>query len=627
MTILFLAVLLLSLNLPHRVPTAGLVDPSWGAALIFFLANGFQFGRDVVFTFGPLGYLFTPIYFGSLVASRVLLEILTKGIFAWLMISFAWRLPVSIRVVFGLSTVFFLWCNDALLLALIVFVACYLLQDRAASTWCSIGAGLLLAFVSLIKFTCLVSSLLCVVLVGGYWCYKRRPMLAGLTAGAYGLGIPVWWCAAGQSLANLKPFLQWSLEISSGYEQAMFNTAPVIILVIGLVCALTVLTILALSVIGAKDKALGLTVGLIGLGSLFLAWKHGFVRGDQSHVLIFFASASLITFVVTAVRSNQSAYRLTYPILTILVLALSHLGFYLAQPEEYAQQPRIMLSKAARNASALAQFSKWRADLNTRLEKSRADCALPTIKRLVGTEPVDVFGHEQVYALLNDLNYRPRPVFQGYTAYTPRLIELNEDFYRGQTAPPFVLFKLQSFDHRFPPADDAGALKQILYNYEPIAREGNHLLWKTRDGTHESPHLDVIVTNAAQFDQKVSLPRESPALWLEIDWEISTLGKLKELLFRPSVVRIRVTSAAGHEAVYRLARPVAQAGFLIAPLLGSQDDLVEVIHHRAGPEQTPVAFQLEVPDAAKRFFLPRFRYRLYSLPEIPRYAGVTESEG
>ena len=61
--------------------------------------------------------------------------------------------------------------------------------------------------------------------------------------------------------------------------------------------------------------------------------------------------------------------------------------------------------------------------------------ALPQIKRTIGQSTVDVFGYGQSLAIANDLNYTPRPIFQGYSAYTPALVKANADFYRSAGAP------------------------------------------------------------------------------------------------------------------------------------------------------------------------------------------------
>ena len=113
---------------------------------------------------------------------------------------------------------------------------------------------------------------------------------------------------------------------------------------------------------------------------------------------------------------------------------------------------------------------------------------LSRIAQRVGHSSIDVFNYRQGVALLNDLNYRPRPVIQGYTAYTPDLLRANLDFYRSASRPSYVLFSLETIDGRFPTLDDALLLPYILENYQPVLAEHRFLLMDVRQGR---PELDL----------------------------------------------------------------------------------------------------------------------------------------
>ena len=90
---------------------------------------------------------------------------------------------------------------------------------------------------------------------------------------------------------------------------------------------------------------------------------------------------------------------------------------------------------------------------------------------------MDVFGEQQFYALYNNLNYRPRPVFQSFTnLQCRRLIDLNEQFYLSPAAPEYVLFALGAIDRRLPPLADAMVLRHLLINFEPVAGEAGLLV-------------------------------------------------------------------------------------------------------------------------------------------------------
>lgn len=182
----------------------------------------------------------------------------------------------------------------------------------------------------------------------------------------------------------------------------------------------------------------------------------------------------------------------------------------------------------------------------------------------------------QGIALLNDLTYRPRPMFQIYTAVSHALNELNRDFYRGETAPDFVLLKFETLDGRFPAGDDSGTLEEILTSYEVVAYEKGYLLWSRRALGAESANHYIRRGHAA-FGQRIPLPPESESLWIRLSIKRSWLGALWGVLYRPVNVSMVVETDDGQSQTYRLVPTIGDAGFLVRPWLDSQDTLVETV--------------------------------------------------
>src|SRR5690349_20615414 len=108
--------------------------------------------------------------------------------------------------------------------------------------------------------------------------------------------------------------------------------------------------------------------------------------------------------------------------------------------------------------------------LATRMSRERAETLgaavaerwdLPRVRARAALETLDVFEDSQGIAMLNGLNFHPRPVFQSRWAVTPELLELNRAFYAGERAPEFALFQLEA------PARDAKAFDELLLRYRP----------------------------------------------------------------------------------------------------------------------------------------------------------------
>src|SRR5689334_18371342 len=85
-------------------PVSAGLDASWAFGLNEAAAKGRIFGRDLAFTYGPLGYLALPMDVGGNlargVAAQVAVWLAFGAVVAWL--GFARRVPLARLAVFGL---------------------------------------------------------------------------------------------------------------------------------------------------------------------------------------------------------------------------------------------------------------------------------------------------------------------------------------------------------------------------------------------------------------------------------------------------------------------------------------------------------------------------------------------
>jgi hypothetical protein len=92
-------------------PSSLELDPSWHAALEYGTVHRLQFGTQIVFTFGPLGFLSTRTSLGHLVAARIAFAFFWSALVALTATGLAKRLSGWLRyaflawlVIFTLST-------------------------------------------------------------------------------------------------------------------------------------------------------------------------------------------------------------------------------------------------------------------------------------------------------------------------------------------------------------------------------------------------------------------------------------------------------------------------------------------------------------------------------------------
>jgi hypothetical protein len=250
--------------------------------------------------------------------------------------------------------------------------------------------------------------------------------------------------------------------------------------------------------------------------------------------------------------------------------------------------------------------------MNSVIETNRSRARLPVLSKVIGRASVDVFGQRQIYALLNDLNYRPRPAFQSYSACNARLMRLNEQFYLSEQAPEFVMFDLAPIDRKFPPLEDARVLRLLLANYEPAGAEGGFLLLK-RKSSH-APQLTLLREGVAHLGERIDLRGLGEAeLWLEIGMKPTLLGRLRQFFLRPAPIRLAAwrQGAKGLLAQRRAPAAMLSAGFVASPLLLRTQDLMDFYagKHPTRPDSYSVVLQPE----DRRFWQDTVPFRIYQI--------------
>ena len=160
-------------------------------------------------------------------------------------------------------------------------------------------------------------------------------------------------------------------------------------------------------------------------------------------------------------------------------------------------------------------------------------------KDVIGNESVDVMNYLLLAAVVNEMNYQPRPVIQGFVAYTPALQSLNEEYFRSAGRPHFVMLCQQATDGRFPALEDSAALNYVLNNYVPVARDGRFLILQQR--TAEDPAFQLVHEENLRFGEKLDLrPWAHGPLFMSVEITPSLLGRAATFLYQQHPLYMRV---------------------------------------------------------------------------------------
>lgn len=430
-----------------------------------------------------------------------------------------------------------------------------------------------------------------------------------------------------------------------GYNGAMGYEGSVLLrgraMLIALLTAATVVTAAAgHRLVGesasAKIRRMLLPCWLTGM--LFLVWKHGFVRTDLYHAGFFFGFAPILALLagevpsgsLTPERPGTGEPKETRPRFRwarsplrpgfwpkLLAVSCGLVSVVTVQtmvlPGDWKASLRQPLVAIAANISTLGRPAAYAERLRQALNAERERYQLPALRARIGKATVDMFGCEQISVLANELNYRPRPVFQTYAVYSAPLMEWNEQFYKSAAAPEYVLFRLVGMDRRFPPLEDAFLFRHLLMNYRPVASEQQFLLLQSSG--KEIPQLKLLREGTTHPGERVSLAEYGNAnLWLQLDLKETLLGRLRHFFYQPAKSRLVVwpgTSTSPTARRFRAPAAMANAGFLVSPLELNTDDVL-ALYQGIEPIR-PSAWAIEFNPGDRKFWQPTFSFRVYRL--------------
>ncbi len=600
-----------------KMPEANL-EGSWAYALNEATAHRMIFGRDIVFTCGPYASICTRLYSPSTVWSMVLGSLFLGALFfaclAWLAKDARWSwLTILILILAVLeqpayySDAFFI--SIPLLVSLVVFklqtAGGEALRKKSTVTLVMLafaGIGLLplvkLTLLPLVAGVCLACAAF--LMANGRWA------VAVACPAATGLSMTVLWVSAGQALWALPEYLASARPMISGYSEAMSIDGPRLELVVfALGAALVLFSIAAARELTSSQRGFQLAMFLL---FLFLAFKEGFVRED-AHCLAALNSLTLsCSFLLLLDAKARSARgRRTLLVVALMAAALTgttewlinlgdeaaeadvslmqrqgepHVEWLMRLIKEAGSSKVIAMSASAlpRGNDVVPRMVSWREEFSASNREINETSGLNFT--LPGT--VDVYSYEQSSLFAKGYQWDPRPVPQSYSAYSQELIRRDEQHLRSSRAPDHLIFRLETIDNRFPSLDDGLSWPAMLDNYSLGGASGDWIVLNRKNGMIKRASAYVpLGTVAAQLGDEVSIPEASGPIFVEVHATLSSVGKLINLAYKVPWLSIRVTKQDGEQSVYRMNANMMETGFLLSPLVTTNQEFVRLFNPEA----------------------------------------------
>lgn len=579
------------------------LDSSWAYAMNIAVARGLQFGRDVIFTYGPLASIVTRQYFpatdaimvigSTTVATAVFVlfwGVCDRKLLLWLLV-----LPVVLSQYYQLDPVF-------IMLPPMVLLFCVRSRfDGVARTAAVALSAAALGLLPLIKGSYTLAVAVCAIaMLALLW--PRSRGLVFYAAVIFAATLICGWLLSRQELAGLPRYFIAQQPIVSGYSDAMSLEGPA-----QQITAYSVVAIALIAAIWRADaKAPWYVVVAVAL-VLFLIFKSAFVRHDPHAIAAGFALVFLGFFVVLWDPSRFAFGVFIAAVATWFFITANYLQ---TTPATMAARFADVISSSARGAYARV-FD--RAMLATELERSNARirAKIP----LSATGSTDLFPTDVAALFANHLDWVPRPVFQSYSAYTPRLEELNNQHL--DTAGPDRLFvKIAPIDNRYPALEDGKSWITMIERYRAAGFSGGYAVLDRRPDAEriiETP----IATISGGLGQEISLRGMGGPLFVRIEVDPTITGRLLNLAFKPNQLRIELTYANGDKANFRYVAGMGPTGFLLSPTVATEEQFVALESPSRGEYfhgKAPVSFRIyEAESEWPASWRPNFMVKLSRL--------------
>jgi hypothetical protein len=552
-------------------------DPSWATGLYLAFEDGLHFGTEVVFTYGPLGFLEVPgLQDGGLWMLAFVYQALIHMAVA---ISLLWaaRRALPLALAAGLCYLMLVIGpigGVASLLALIWCIAA--LSDRAPSFALPlvIFAGGSLAAIELLGKANTGVAVLAFCAIAALCSGELRrslPWFAGIVL----FGFTALWFGSGQAISNLPDFLSNSYQVVSGYSIAMSNDVGEVAWERGFALAAIALLLAAAAIATRHDpmpKRIG-SLALVGLFSFFV-FKQGFVRqgpgGGFNFFILMLGAAIAIAWRLPdqlgSLPRRLPALLLIAPMAALAIAALPTPFLPSLKPGDHVTNLREKLHafvssserEHIRDEARAAMLASYQLDQRT--------------LQLIGDRSVHIDPWEIGVVWAYGLNWRPLPVFQDYTAYTPTLDHLNADTLNSPDGPERILrenAKLSvpnipdsSIDGRYSAWDPPAATLAMLCNYRAVYTTERWQVLSRVPNRCGPPHR--IRTVHSTTNQEVAVPAApgpNEIVFARIDGAgVEGLEKLRSTLYR---ARQRTVTLDGY-AVWRLVPETAGDGLIMS---------------------------------------------------------------
>lgn len=550
-------------------------DHSFGEAFLFLFhhSDKYQFGTDIVYTFGPLGFLFCKVADNWGVALLILLFDAYLLVNHLLIVRKVLPVRSVLQLLLIIATLFFLnkWIKEVGYLLIFVFSVFSFMKDKKTAYLINAAFITVLSFYIKLNFALVQFVFLLIVLF--FTIYKEKKLrkvsfitLTGTVISVLGLSILL--------NVNIPAYLGGASEIIKGYNEAM-----VIPMAFGVrafqyaVILLAAYGFLGLYLVLYTNPNWQAYIRYIIIGLFILmVFKYGFVRSD--HFTVFFLY--IVPFLGIYSLFEEGVYKHRIEQLLVVSFFISSSFFMSAKYFSKEDLARLSPLPYLRDVMGGASNKFGYSD-----EQKKGRILPEHLRKLIGNSTVDVIGYEQSIVFINKLNYEPAPSIQSYNTYTKKLDSISAYHFLSSRAPAFLFIGNHSIDNRYFYWDESITERVLLHWYDVVDtfrylgygdKPYTYLMLQRRSAPATS--ISAWSQNSqGRLNEAIALDTAEGIQYMFAKFDYTPAGKFKKLAYQPTLINAVLQFESGSSDTVQALLPVMETGVMVNKRISTTFDL------------------------------------------------------
>lgn len=568
-------------NIAYKLQYINL-DDSWRYFLNVAGHEGYVFGKDVFFTYGPLGYLCYMMNLpdnGKWFALGVAIWVVVVLVYIFLLIKLFMLykkgavslLSIITSSVLAVGSYIVLERDNFLLYLLILSTSIYMLENRERNDHNIIAyviSCVLLTLMFFAKFSTFTSGFAFLTLFVMYETVVLKKLKSIWLIIPSLLTMPLGYLLYNPSLTNLRDYIVGIVKISSGWmETQQFdftvfgNDLRALVIIIS-----SFIVMLVIMFISQYKNA---SIALACSASMFFVYKYATTRhGLPCGIWLFGMIYAIIPLTIDFKRFKQSN-KIGRLLGCTLSLCIVLIGIFQANTvhNSFGKLKESFASKAY-NWTHLNQLGIEETVI-TDYESEVSD----SILELIGDETVCVYpwrtAMKSRYPEMNVVYY---PSVQNVNEYIPWIDEKTAGWFDSTNAPKFILLKDETIDGHIKYLDNPLTWQRIQKNYNLTFFDEKWCLLERKKSVTSAKELRLICEEFFVPGEVISVP--DGAEYVKIYTEYDTWGKIKKFFYHVYGLNMRIAYEDGAEIIGKVMTPNLVSGFELCEYPQNESEFV-----------------------------------------------------